>query len=52
VVINQRKYQKLSGTRLETYKKYDRPHMKPQLGDRYAPCDYKYVLKIPDNYHN
>lgn len=25
--------------------------MKPQLGDRYTPCDYKYVLKIPDNYH-
>ena len=51
VDINQRKYQKLSGTRLEAYEKYDRPHMKPQLGDRYAPCDYKYVLKIPDNYH-
>lgn len=51
VDINQRKYQKLSGTRLEAYKKYDRPHMKPLPGDRYAPCDYKYVLKIPDNYH-
>ena len=49
--INQRRYQKLPGTRLEAYEKYDRPHMKPLPGGKYAACDYKYVLKIPDNYH-
>lgn len=51
VDINQRKYQKLPGTRLEAYEKYDRPHMKPLPGDKYTTCDYKYVLKVPDNYH-
>ncbi len=49
--INQRKYQKLPGTRFEAYEKYDKPHMKPLPGDKYAACDYKYVLRIPDNYH-
>lgn len=49
--INQRRYQKLPGTRLEAYEKYDKPHMKPLPGGKYAACDYKYVLKIPDNYH-
>lgn len=49
--INQRRYQKLPGTRFEAYEKYDRPHMKPLPGGKYAACDYKYVLRIPDNYH-
>ena len=49
--INQRRSRKLPGTRLEAYEKYDRPHMKPLPGGKYAACDYKYVLKIPDNYH-
>ena len=25
--------------------------MKPLQGDKYSTCNYKYILKVPDNYH-
>jgi transposase len=50
-VINRRQFQKKAGSRQELYEKYDKPHMKPLPGESYTTCDYKYFLKIPDNYH-
>ena len=32
-------------------KKYDKPCMKPLPGGCYTACDYKAVLKVPNNYH-
>ena len=49
--INQRQFQKKSGSRQDSYEKYDRPHMKPLPGENYTVCDYKYFPRIPDNYH-
>ena len=31
--------------------KYDKPCMKPLPGGEYTTCDYKAVLKVPNNYH-
>lgn len=33
------------------YEKYDKPHMNKLPGESYTLCDYKYFLKVPDNYH-
>lgn len=49
--INQRQFQKKVGSRQDAYEKYDKPHMKPLPGENYTVCDYKYFLRIPDNYH-
>ena len=49
--INQRQFQKKVGSRQDAYEKYDKPHMKPLPGGNYTVCDYKYFLRIPDNYH-
>lgn len=49
--INRRNFQKKAGSRKDAYEKYDKPHMKPLPGECYTTCDYKYFLKIPDNYH-
>lgn len=49
--INQRELQKKGGSRMDAYLRYDKQQMKPLLGDKYSTCDYKYILKVPDNYH-
>ena len=52
--INQRPFQKRSDireTRMNGYEKYDKPRMKKLPGENYTLCDYKYFLKVPDNYH-
>ena len=49
--INRREFQKKVGSRMDAYIRYDKPHMKPLPGDKYSTCDYKYILKVPDNYH-
>lgn len=49
--INERDFQKKSGTRKSLFEAYDRPHMKPLPGGRYATCEYKAFLRIPENYH-
>jgi len=49
--INRQDYQKNVGSRQDAYDRYDKPHMKPLPGENYTTCDYKYVLRIPDNYH-
>lgn len=51
VDINKRGFQKKTFSRQELYERYDRPHMKPLPGENYTTCDYKYFLRIPDNYH-
>ena len=50
-VINRREFQKKIGSRQDAYERYDKPHMKPLPGDNYTTCDYKYVLRIPENCH-
>jgi transposase len=49
--INRRQFQKKVGSRQDAYERYDKPHMKALPGDNYTTCDYKYFLRIPDNYH-
>lgn len=39
------------GSRMDAYLRYDKPQMKALPGDKYSTCDYKYILKVPDNYH-
>ena len=51
VDINQRQYQKMKGSRTDSFEKYDKPYLKPIPGDYYSSCDYKYFSKVPDNYH-
>lgn len=52
--INQRPFQRKSDireTRRNGYEKYDKPRMNKLPGENYTLCDYKYFLKVPDNYH-
>ena len=49
--INRREFQKKVGSRMDAYLRYDKPQMKALPGDKYSTCDYKYILKVPDNYH-
>ena len=51
VALNSRNYQGKTFSRQDVFEKYDKPCMKPLPGDRFTVCDYKYVLKVPDNYH-
>lgn len=50
-VLNSRRFQRKDFSRLDAFQKYDRPCMKPLPGGRYTVCDYKSVLRVPDNYH-
>jgi len=49
--INRQEFQKKVGSRQDAYEKYDKPHLKSLPGDHFTTCDYKYVLRVPDNYH-
>lgn len=52
--INQRPFQKKSDirkSRMNGFEKYDKPRMNQLPGESYTLCDYKYFLKVPDNYH-
>jgi len=49
--LNSRVFQNKSFSRADAFKKYDRPCMKPLPGGKFAVCDYKAVLKVPNNYH-
>ena len=50
-VLNSRLFQNKHFSRLDAFEKYDKPCMKPLPGGSYTICDYKAVLKIPNNYH-
>ena len=49
--LNSRLFQNKSFSRKDAFEKYDKPCMKPLPGGRYMICDYKAVLKVPNNYH-
>lgn len=52
--INQRAFQKKSDirkSRMNGFEKSDKPRMNQLPGESYTLCDYKYFLKVPDNYH-
>lgn len=38
-------------TREYAFQTYDKPKMKPLPSGSFTTCDYKYFLRIPDNYH-
>ena len=50
-VLNSRRFQGKDFSRFDAFLKYDKPCMKPLPGGRYTVCDYKSVLRVPDNYH-
>ena len=50
-VLNARPFQNQAFSRQEMFIKYDKPCMKPLPGGSYMICDYKAVLKVPNNYH-
>ena len=50
-VLNSRKFQNKSFSRIDAFLKYDKPCLKPLPGGSYTVCDYKTVTHIPDNYH-
>lgn len=49
--LNTRTFQNKSFSRQDAYEKYDKPCMNPLPGGCYTTCDYKAVLKVPNNYH-
>jgi len=49
--LNARPFQGKSFSRQDAFEKYDKPCMKPLPGGCFTVCDYKPVLRIPDNYH-
>lgn len=49
--LNSRNFQGKSYSRKDAFEKYDRPCMNPLPGGCFTVCDYKSVLRIPDNYH-
>ena len=49
--LNSRPFQGKSFSRKDAYEKYDKPCMNPLPGGIYTTCDYKAILKIPNNYH-
>lgn len=50
-VLNARPFQNQAFSRQEMFIKYDKLCMKPLPGGEYTTCDYKAVLKVPNNYH-
>ena len=52
--INQRSFRKKSDirqTRMYAFETYDKPRMHPLPYGDFKICDYRYFLRIPDNYH-
>lgn len=52
--INQGDFRKKSDirkTRMHAFQTYDKPHMRPVPGGSFVTCDYRYFLRVPDNYH-
>jgi len=49
--LNSRQFQGKTYSRRDAFEKYDRPCLKPLPGGTFTVCEYKYVNKIPDNYH-
>ena len=52
--INSRPFRKkndVRGSRQEAFVIYDKPRMRTIPDGIFTLCDYKYVLRVPDNYH-
>ena len=49
--LNARPVQGSKYTRQEAFEKYDMPCLNPTPDGDYTVCDYKPILKVPDNYH-
>ena len=49
--LNSEQFQGKTYSRRDAFEKYDRPSLKPLPGGSFTVCDYKYVNKVPDNYH-
>ena len=52
--INQRDFRNkrdLRKNRMHAFETYDKPRMRPLPGGSFSTCDYKYFLRVPDNYH-
>lgn len=49
--INNRKLQAQPFSRLEAFLRYDKPQMRPLEGSSFTPCEYKYFVRVPNNYH-
>ena len=49
--LNSRNFQGKTFSRKDAFEKYDKPCMKPLPGGCFTVCDYKPVLRVPDNYH-
>ena len=49
--LNDRKIQGQSFSRREAFESYDRPKMRPLTDGHFAPCEYRYFQKVPNNYH-
>ena len=49
--LNDRKIQGQSFSRREAFESYDKPKMCPLTNGHFAPCEYRYFAKVPNNYH-
>ena len=52
--INQRDFQDrkdIRSSRTYAFETYDKPRMSPLPQGRFTVCDYKFFLRVPDNYH-
>ena len=52
--INQRDFQDrkdIRRSRTYAFETYDKPRMSPLPQGRFTVCDYKFFLRVPDNYH-
>ena len=52
--INQKSFRQKSDIRKSrryAFETYDRPQMKPLADRHFTVCDYRYFLRVPDNYH-
>ena len=49
--INNGKKTPQSLSKMESFLRYDKPQMKPLVGESFVLCDYKYFARVPNNYH-
>ena len=49
--INNQKTKAQPYSRMEAFIRYDKPRMRPLAGGSFTLCEYKYVARIPNNYH-
>ena len=45
------KNESLRKTRIQAFEEYDKPRMRVLPDSTYSLCDYRYILRVPNNYH-